>query len=204
MKINQVCILYVGLLGLSFTLHAEETSSDKTPPATPTTEAAPATPTTEAAPATTEAAPDQDKASRIPTNAAEPQGDAASEQTTITDQTPERLVEEPKRDVSRIYKHDNTATMLGMINVISVKDLITYRDTFYDYKQVMLTGVFTKNLGKRLFEFQDSTGFISVYYKKDTSLITYSIETKTTVTIYGVVDGSVFPKTINMSDIKVK
>ena len=93
--------------------------------------------------------------------------------------------------------------MTGLIDIVSVRDLLKYRDNYYDSRQVMLSGVFKRSLARTEFEFQDPTGVISVFYTKDIGLINYSMETEAVVTIYGVVDVTAFPRTIDMIDIKL-
>ena len=109
----------------------------------------------------------------------------------------------PKRDKSQLFKRDKKATMLGLIDIVNVRDLLKYRDNYYDSRQVMLNGVFTRSLAPTEFEFQDATGVISVFYTKDIELINYSMETEAVVTIYGEVDITAYPRTINMIDIKL-
>tara|TARA_B100001094_G_C18194340_1_gene809544 strand:+ start:1792 stop:2295 length:504 start_codon:yes stop_codon:yes gene_type:complete len=110
---------------------------------------------------------------------------------------------QPKRDKRQEFKRETNSAMLGLIDIVSVRDLLMYRDNHYGMRKVMLNGVFTRSLARTEYEFKDSTGMISVFYNKDIALINYSMETEAVVTIYGTVDVTAFPRSIQMIDIKI-
>jgi uncharacterized protein YdeI (BOF family) len=95
--------------------------------------------------------------------------------------------------------------VVGMIHVVTALDIHQSTTNQFKNKKVLLSGYMVQGLGKAAYLFKDASGTISVYLPHNLlSLAQSAMDTKSRVMIYGHIDTSTFPYTVDAIDLKLK